>query len=129
MFELSRNVHELESLRLHKDLRVNCEGSGGPPFQCKCCSITYVIKDILIGEDVQFDHDINNNEDANSIQKDLEGFMRSVISLKTIYQNPGGGNQSQCHIIANMLIYEGKRMFDIRTTWRVWNRSRKKSAA
>ena len=55
--------------------------------------------------------------------------MRSVISLKTIYQNPGGGKQSQCHIIANMLIYEGKRMFDIRTTWRVWNRSRKKSAA
>ena len=72
MFELSRNVHELESLRLHKDLRVNCEGSGWPPFQCKCCSITYVIKDILIGEDVQFDHDINNNEDVNSSQKDLE---------------------------------------------------------
>ena len=46
--------------------------------------LTYASNDSLIGEDVQFDHVINNNEDARSIQKDLVCFMRSVISLKTI---------------------------------------------
>ena len=49
--------------------------------------LTYASKDSLIGEDVQFDHDINTNEDGNIIQKDLDGFTRSVINLKTMNQS------------------------------------------
>ena len=52
-------------VRQHKDERESCEGSEWPSFQCKFCSNTYASKDSFIGDDVQFDHDINNNEDVN----------------------------------------------------------------
>merc|ERR1712227_560920 len=74
-------------------------------FVCK------TLDSLAVGEDVQFDHDINNNEDANVIQKDLEGFMRTVINLNTMYQSQGGGKQSQGHARVNLITPEGKKMF------------------
>lgn len=79
--------------------------------QTKLDFVCKTLESLAVGEDVQFDHDINNNEDANVIQKDLEGFMRSVINLKSMYQGQGRGKHSQGHSRVNLITTEGKRMF------------------
>jgi len=80
--------------------------------QTKLDFVCKTLDSLAVGEDVMFDLDINNNQDANVIQKDLEGFMRSVTALKSMYQGQRGrGNQGQGHARVNLITSEGRRMF------------------
>ena len=79
--------------------------------QTKLDFVCKTLDSLAVGEDVQFDLDVNDNEDANVIQKDLDGFMRSVIDLKSMYQGQGRGKHSQGNSRVNLITSEGKRMF------------------
>ena len=79
--------------------------------QTKLDFVCKTLDSLAAGEDVQFRLDENNNEDDDVIQQDLEGFMKSVTTLKSMYQTQGRGNCGQGQSKVNFLTLDGKRMY------------------